>query len=342
MFVLETPEELAPVDAVQHAGRPIERFHQSQRSQAAGLGHFFIQRADEGNVQRPFRGPPIEPRLRAGVVLVPADPGGEDAIEKRLHQRGAKEMLAFFVRTLHPQGVFQRRADALQGRKLLLLLDAEERVAGIGGHEPGHVFGIDQRGRMKAGPLDELDELSALLLGRGAGMRSLMSPELLFIAGQGEPLARDGLPVCAALEKQEFAEVGHDDDPVRSQVLLDLPAFGDRLHVGPGSLGLDRSAGGQLSGLGRAVGLPLELVGRKQPAVGHSRPEVAEIHDATDLGLERLSCRIEEGRKGRVVRCLGHAPARSVNRLQLGEVVFQDPGGQVGGGLRVCGPRRDV
>ena len=48
---------------------------------------------------------------------------------------------------------------------------------------------------------------SPFCCGRGAGMRGLALPEVLFIVGQGERFALDGLPVRAALDNQEFAEV---------------------------------------------------------------------------------------------------------------------------------------
>ena len=59
--------------------------------------------------------------LGPGLSLCQQHPGGEHAVEERLHQRGAEEMLALLAGELHAQGFFQGVADGLQGRQFLLL-----------------------------------------------------------------------------------------------------------------------------------------------------------------------------------------------------------------------------
>ena len=76
---------------------------------------------------------------------------------------------------------------------------------------------------MKAGPLDELDELRALLSRAVArGCAAFCCQKSCSSVGQGKGFALDRLARRAALHNQEFAQVGHDDDAVRFQVLLDL------------------------------------------------------------------------------------------------------------------------
>jgi hypothetical protein len=54
VFVLETLEELGPVNAVQHASTPVQRFNQAERFQFALGGDLFIEGADERHVQGPL------------------------------------------------------------------------------------------------------------------------------------------------------------------------------------------------------------------------------------------------------------------------------------------------
>ena len=162
-----------------------------------------------------------------------------------------------------------------------------------------------------------------LLLGRAAGMRRLALPEVLFTVGQGEGFALHRLSVGAAFDDQEVAQVRDHDDAVGSQILLDLRAGGNRLHLGLGALGLHRATRRQLPSLGGIVGLALELVGGEQPAVGDAAPLVLRMDNAADFGLEGLADGVEQAGQCGIVRRFGHAAAAYVDFLQLGQIIFQ-------------------
>jgi hypothetical protein len=140
---------------------------------------------------------------------------------------------------LHAQGVFQGGSDGWEVGQLLLALDAEEGIAGVGCEEPRHVFKVGQGGGVKATPLEELYELPALELGRGAWMGGLVLPEVLFIVGEGKGFALEWLTRRAVLHNQKLAQVRHQHNAVGFQIVLDLLGCGNGAGAGLDA-GIDR------------------------------------------------------------------------------------------------------
>ncbi len=73
------------------------------------------------------------------------------------------------------------------------------------------------------------------------------------------------------------------------------------------------------AGVLRCLGLAVELVGSEQAAVGVARPEVLELHDAADLGLESVAYAIEQVVDGGVVRRFPGAAAGQVHAVDGSE-----------------------
>src|SRR5260370_13637371 len=83
---------------------------------------------------------PVKKVLGQGLELFrPKDPGGEDAVEESLDQRGAKEMLAFFALESEAESLFKGFADAGKCGELVRT-DASQCIARVGGEERCEVF----------------------------------------------------------------------------------------------------------------------------------------------------------------------------------------------------------
>ncbi len=93
------------------------------------------------------------------MLLRPEDPGGEDAVEERLHKRGAEEMLTFFPLESKAKGFFERFADSGQSRKLLGA-NSVEGFSGVGGEKGCEIFRRGQRSGMKHRAAGEFGESS--------------------------------------------------------------------------------------------------------------------------------------------------------------------------------------
>ena len=101
---------------------------------------------------------------RGPVLAAPEHPGGEDAVEERLHERGAEEVLALLALELHAEGFFQSLPQAFQGGQVGGLLDAGAGLAGIRGEKPREVLRVGQRRGVEHDAAEELDEPLAMLL----------------------------------------------------------------------------------------------------------------------------------------------------------------------------------
>ena len=74
---------------------------------------------------------------------MPEHPGGEEAVEERLHQRRAEEVIALASPEVDAQRLLQVAADLGQlGEVAGLhgLADAGAGLAGVGGQEPRHLL----------------------------------------------------------------------------------------------------------------------------------------------------------------------------------------------------------
>ena len=73
------------------------------------------------------------------MVLGPEDPGGEEAVEERLHERGAEEVVALLTGEAHAEGLFEGGARGREGGQVALL-GAGPGLARVRGKEPGQVL----------------------------------------------------------------------------------------------------------------------------------------------------------------------------------------------------------
>ncbi len=306
VLVLEPLEEFGAVHAVQGGGGPVQDLHEAETAEFAGRGYLFVQCTDEGHAQGPLGNAPVEGVRARRPVPVPEHPGGEDAVEDRLHERGAKEVFPVLAGELHAEGFFKGRPHGGQGRQVLVPLDAGAGVAGVGGEEPGHVLRVRERGDGQHGPLQVLDESLALFGGGLAGMGGGL-PEVGFAAGEGEALLRQGVAVGVAPDHQEVAVVRDEDEAVLPGVAFDLLAAGHALDVVGGALDLDGAAGRELAFLGFGVLGALKLLAGVEAAVGMAGSDVGRVDDAANLGPESVAHLVEQVGKGRIAGRFGDA-----------------------------------
>ena len=98
VFFAEGVEE-GRLDAVEGFGGVVENFRDLNGIQRAGVGDGVKERAQDGDAEVVGGETPVED-ARCGQKFgrtAPENPGGEDAVEKRLDERGAKEVLALFA-----------------------------------------------------------------------------------------------------------------------------------------------------------------------------------------------------------------------------------------------------
>ena len=275
-------------------------------------------------MEGPLGGSPVEFCIWRGVIALPADPGGEDAVEDGLDESGTEEVFALFAGEFHSEGVFEGGANILQGREVCFAFDAGEGVAGVGREKPGEVFGIGEGGIMEAGAFDEFEELIARGLGGGMWMGSYIPPEIGFGGCQGERFAGFGIAAGVGVVDGEVAEVGDDDDAIAGQIIFHLPGLGDGGDFGLGPFDFHGAACGELAGFWIVVGCTLKLVGGEQAAVGNACALVTGMDNAADYGSEGFTYRIEQIGKCGVIGSLSDARAGIANGAKFVEVGFED------------------
>ena len=157
--------------------------------------------------------------------LAPQHPGGEDAVEQRLDERGAEEVVAARAFELQAQRFFERGADAGQ-RRQLAGLDPELGFARVGRQEPRQVARRGQRCLVQHHALQELFEALALLIGGRPRVRRL-APEVVLVARQAVRFQNGAVPVGIGADQQEVAVVRDEDLAVARPIILDLLRFRD-------------------------------------------------------------------------------------------------------------------
>ena len=302
--VVELLQELLFDDAVERGLRPVEQLDEAERLQLLGGRELLVQRAHERHVEVPDRLLPLEAPRRRGLLPGPQHPGREHAVEQRLHQRGAEEVLALVGLELHAERFFERRLDAGEPGQLLLRLHPLQRVAGIGGEEPREVLGLAQRHRLRERALQVLAERAADALRRLAGRRDQL-PERCGVLGEAEALALACTAVRLLADDEEIAQVGDDHQPVGLEILGDLirprlqpGVVRDRLH-------LDDAPLGHLALAGRAL---LELAGGEQPEIRMPGASVLEIGEAEHPPLQVGADAIQQAGDGGIVGALVACP----------------------------------
>ena len=189
---------------------------------------------------------------------MPEDPGGEEAVEQGLHQRGLEEAFSFLVGHLQAEGVFHRFADRFHHLVRGGMFHTAAGIAGVAGQEPGDVLGIRQRRGAEQATAEKVEQPFAVQFGGFIGMLR-EAPEFLFVFGEAVVFVADGAALVVAADEQELAVVGDENLVVAVPILRDLLRIGDGEHVGLGRLALDDAASGSLARR-RLRGLVAELV----------------------------------------------------------------------------------
>ncbi len=303
---LEAFEEQAGIDAVKGGVGPIEDFDQAEVFEFAGMDNVVKERTDHRDAQEEARLAPIEEiavgvvgggrfpndagtgLFRGGFQTVPGvnDPRGENAVEKSLDEGGAEEVLALVALKVKAEGVFKRGLEGGEGFKIAGL-DAGLGVAGVGGKKSGDILrGLERRVvRQNTGEI--FLQARALLPRHFMGM-SQSGVKGFFIGGEFEGLKGFGLAIGARTDERECAKIGDEHKTVAIEILADLLALDQRVHIMRGGLYLQDAARGDEIGR-RIVAIRhlAELVGGVETAIGNARALAGGINDAGDLRLER-------------------------------------------------------
>ena len=311
VFFFELLEEDRAVDALEGGAGPIENFDKIERAQLVGLRNLAKKRGDHRDVKGPPGVVPVE-RVRApGVLLVPKDPGGKDAVEEGLDEGGTEEVLAFFAFESETESVFEGLANGGKGGEFHVF-DARPCVAGVGGEEPGEIPGFLERGLVHEDALEEFDESLAVLLGECARRDK---PERAIIGTERIRLELPRFAVVSLVQEKELAERGNEDEAVASEVATDLFFAGDVSDVFADAFCFDGAAGGRLAPAGFCIGGLLVLVGGEETAVGHPGAEGLHAHEAADFGLEAFADLVEEVFEGTIIGGFGGGGAGAVDIL---------------------------
>ena len=131
LALVEAVEERDLVHAVQRRRRPVKHLDQAQRLQAAGIGKLLEERPQHRSAQVPDGFVPVEGTCGWGHPARPEHPGREDAVEERLHQRGAEEGRAALTLEADAERLLQRRTHRRQRRRVPRRLDPRQTVARV-------------------------------------------------------------------------------------------------------------------------------------------------------------------------------------------------------------------
>ena len=319
MLFLEALEELGLVHAVQRHARPIEDLGDPEGLQFVRHGDLREQGGDHGDMQGPGRRMPVEFALV--VFAAPQHPRRKHAVEQRLHQGCAEEVIAFFALEFEPEGLFQGRAQDLEGGQAGGFLDPGPRLARVGGQKPGQFLGLIEGRVMQHDPPKEILEPVPELVRRLAGMRRLR-PELLFRLGDAEGFEFDRLVVPIAADEDKVAVVCHQDLPVMS------PVFG---HLG--ALCRDEGIIGQPFDLDHAAlrldprhrflrFAVLKLIFGIQPEIRASRAGIRDLGHTADPRLEFSAGFIKQIAQCGIIRRFRDRAAGRMRLLQVLQVLF--------------------
>ena len=134
--VVEGREEGVPVDALQRVARGIHELDEVKRPERFRRGDLLEQEAGDRDGERPLARAPIE-AFASGADM--GHPGGEDAVEQRLHQRGAEQGFAVPMIEADAEGFLHAVPQVPEGREVDLLRQPRQGVARIGSEEEGDV-----------------------------------------------------------------------------------------------------------------------------------------------------------------------------------------------------------
>ena len=157
---------------------------------------------------------PVEGTSRGRRLSRPEHPGGEDAVEEGLHQRGAEEGRPVLALEADSQRLLQRRAHRPERRRVACRLDPRQPVPRVGRQQPRQVPGLDQRGAMGQRPAQVLSQAGASLPGEGTlGFSSRDSNSGVDSASR-KVSSFTGLTRRVLSQQYEVAGVGHEHEAV--------------------------------------------------------------------------------------------------------------------------------
>ena len=239
-------KKAVPIDAVERGGGPVEHLDETQRLQAAGIGELLEQRPQHRSAQMPDGFVPVEGTSGRRHPARPEHPGGEDAVEERLHERGAEEGRAALALESDAEGLLQGRTNRRERGRVARRLDPRQTVARVRGEQPGEVLWLGQRGAVRERTAEVFAETGSDPAGEGAG-RLQQAVELLGAVREPEGLQLGGASLGIFADEQEVAGVGYENEAIAAPVAADLIACGAEPSVVIGGLNLDNAALGELA-----------------------------------------------------------------------------------------------
>ena len=313
----ELLEEFRAVHAVECGCGPVQHFHQAQRTQL-GRGRDLLEEGlDHRDVERPSGGLPIKGFAAFGLFLVPEHPGGEHAVEERLHQGGAEEMSAFDGLELHAQGLLQRRPNGSERRQFSGRLDAGARVPGVGGEEESNVAWIVERRGMQQDALEVFGEALAQAGGDSVRLRG-GGPEISFAVGQVKRLEVLDRSAGPARQQEKIPVVGEEDLAIVGEVILHLLGLRDFGQFLGRRFNLNDPARWIQAVQRSFLVAVLELVGSEKSAIWLARTAILDLDQATHFRFQRVTGGVKELRERAVA---GGFPGGGSARVDLTQLV---------------------
>ena len=164
----------------------------------------------------------------------------------------------------HAEGLFEGRADGVDGRRVARGLDTREAVAGIGREQPSQVLWLGQSGLMGQRATEILSQARADFAGECARLFQRKIERGLAV-GQTEGLEHRTASGRVRADEHEVARVRYQHPLVAAPVAVHLIAVRDQPRVIASGLDLDNAALGSLPFPGSPL---LQLLGRVEAEVG--------------------------------------------------------------------------
>ena len=169
----------------------------------------------------PDGGAPVEHAAALWRLSRPQHPGGEDAVEERLHQGRVKETRALRTLEPDPERLLQGRTDGAERRRVPRPLDPGKAVSGVGSQRPSQVLRIGQRRLVRQRPRQILAEPPADLACRGTRLLE-EAREFRLRRGHAERLQLHLVARCVTAHELELAQVRRQHELVERPVAVDL------------------------------------------------------------------------------------------------------------------------
>lgn len=308
----EAAEEGGAVHAVQGVLGPGHDIAQAQGIQLRGTRQVLEDVLHHGHGQSLVGIAPGKTLVGSGLVA-PGHPGGEHAVEQRLHQRRAEEVLAILALEAEAQTLFHGLPLAFEGGQGRVLFHPLPRLSRIARQQRGQILGLPQGRGLEQGPAQEIQHGFALQFRRA--LRMLRGgPELGLVPGDGKGAELKGLPVGIFTQDEEVAVVRHQHEPVLLPVLGGLGALGREPGVVGGPLDLHHAARG-VDGV-QLHTLPAQLFFGVQPEIGHARALVLHLRQGHDHGFQALAEGLQQFFQGRVGAGFRRALARGMDQVE--------------------------